>query len=157
VQIAPSMQINAPYREINSPTRRFFLSSKRRRDFRPKVGTHYVGHLFRPEKSSCDTILEAMNWAFRRALLAAAIIVALLPLVELGDQWESYGSDPEFVSLITVAAVSLGLLLFRREIVFALRRLLLPVVSARQCVTFCCSLSQLIQDSPPTIRAPIRI
>jgi hypothetical protein len=98
-----------------------------------------------------------MKCAFRRALLAAAIIVALLPLVELGDQWESYGSDPEFVSVLTVAAICLGFLLFPREIVLALRRLLLVHGATRESVTFCCSLSRLIQDRPPSIRAPIRI
>jgi hypothetical protein len=99
-----------------------------------------------------------MNCAFRRALLAAAIIVALLPLVELGDHWESYGSDPEFVSVITVAAVCLGFLLFRREIVFALRRLPLPAhTAARLPGAFCRFSLRLIQDGLPDIRAPIRI
>jgi len=99
-----------------------------------------------------------MNCAFRRALLAAAIIVALLPLVELGDHWESYGSDPEFVSVLTVAAVCLGFLLFRREIVFGLRRLLASSHSAaRLAGPVSCLLLPLIQDGLPDIRAPIRI
>lgn len=88
----------------------------------------------------------------------AAIIVALLPLVELGDRWESYGSDPEFVSVVTVAAVCLGFLLFRREIVVALRRLCLRAdVPTRQPATHTSSSSLRIQDGLPAIRAPIRI
>lgn len=93
----------------------------------------------------------------RRALLAAAIIVALLPLVEMGDHFETYGSDPEFVHVITVAAVCLGFLLFRRDVVGALRRLLIPKVALRQAPAIGWSRSLLIQASPPTIRAPIRI
>ena len=93
----------------------------------------------------------------RRALLVAAIILVLLPLVEIGDRWETFGSDPEFVHVITVAAICLGFLLFRREIACALRRLLIVTVAMREALKLD-SLSPLpIQDSPPRIRAPIRI
>ena len=93
----------------------------------------------------------------RRALLASAIILALLPLVEIGDHWETYGSDPEFVHVITVAAVCLGFLLFRREIAVALRRLLIVNVTLREALKVSASSSLLVQDDPPPIRAPIRI
>ena len=93
----------------------------------------------------------------RRALLVSAIILALLPLVELGDHWETYGSDPEFVSVITVAAICLGFLLFRRDVVCALRRLLILKVALREALRIGWSPSLIVQDSPPTIRAPIRI
>ena len=42
-------------------------------------------------------------------LLTLAIVLALLPLVELVDHWESYGSDPEFVSVCTVLGVAFGI------------------------------------------------
>ncbi len=90
-------------------------------------------------------------------MLVAAIILALLPLVEIGDHWEAYGSDPEFVHVITVAAVCLGFLLFRREIAFALRRLLIVNVTLREAVKVCGASSLLVQDNSPPIRAPIRI
>ena len=98
-----------------------------------------------------------MNDGFRRGLVLLAMAVALLPLVEFFDHRESYGSDPEFVSVITTAAVCLGFLLFRREIVFALRRLLFVHAAVREPTTFFCSALPLIQDRPPPIRAPIRI
>jgi hypothetical protein len=91
-------------------------------------------------------------------LLVAPIIVVLLPLVELGDHWESYGSDPEFVSVLTVAAISLGFLLFRREMVSVLRRLFLHTrVSTCGSFAFGHFLVRLIQDGLPEIRAPIRV
>ncbi len=98
-----------------------------------------------------------MSLWVRRALLVAAIILVLLPLVELGDHWETYGSDPEFVHVITVAAICLGFLLFRREIAFALRRLMVISVSLRDGLNVAWSFSLLVQDNPPPIRAPIRI
>ena len=66
-----------------------------------------------------------MNRGFQRTLLMVlAIVLALLPLVELVDQWESYGSDPEFVSVCTVLGNGFGILLaFRRAILSCLRRL----------------------------------
>lgn len=100
---------------------------------------------------------EAMSCRFRRALLVLAIVVVLLPLVELGDHWESYGSDPEFANVVTVAAICLGFLLFRREIVLALRRLLLPAPIAVRLPGQFYSLLGLVQVRLPDIRAPIRI
>ncbi len=93
----------------------------------------------------------------RRALLVAAIILALLPLVEVGDHWETYGSDPEFVHVVTIAAVCLGFLLFRREIVVALRRLLIVNVTLREALKVSWASFLLVQDNSPPIRAPIRI
>lgn len=93
----------------------------------------------------------------RRALLVSAIILALLPLVEMGDHWEAYGSDPEFVTVITVAAICLGFLLFRRDVVSVLRRLLILKVALREALRVGWSPSLLVQDNPPIIRAPIRI
>ncbi|HYM74873.1 MAG TPA: hypothetical protein VE377_02755 [Candidatus Dormibacteraeota bacterium] len=93
----------------------------------------------------------------RRALLIAAIVLVLLPLVEIGDRWETFGSDPEFVHVITVAAICLGFLLFRREIVCVLRRLLTINVAMREALNVDCLSPLPIQDSPPRIRAPIRI
>ena len=93
----------------------------------------------------------------RRALLVAAIIVVLLPLVELGDHWETYGSDPEFVTVITVAAICLGFLLFRRDVVCALRRLVTLKIALREVLRVGWSPSLIIQDESPPIRAPIRI
>ena len=96
------------------------------------------------------------SWV-RRALLVAAIIVVLLPLVELGDHWETYGSDPEFVTVITVAAICLGFLLFRRDVVCALRRLVTLKIALRDVLRVGWSPSLIIQDESPPIRAPIRI
>ena len=66
-----------------------------------------------------------MNRGFQRTLLMVlAIVLALLPLVELVDHWEFYGSDPEFVSVCTVLGIGFGILLaFRRAILSCLRRL----------------------------------
>ena len=93
----------------------------------------------------------------KRALLIAAIAVALLPLFELGDDSETYGSDPEFVTVITVGAICLGFLLFRRDVAFALRRLPIFNPPVNQGLRITCSLSMFALDSPPSIRAPIRI
>lgn len=93
----------------------------------------------------------------RRALVVSAIILALLPLVELGDHWETYGSDPEFVTVITVAAICLGFLLFRRDVVCVLRRLVILKVALREALRVGWCPSLLIQDHSPPIRAPIRI
>lgn len=93
----------------------------------------------------------------RRTLLVAAVILVLLPLVEVGDHWETYGSDPEFAHVITVAAVCLGFLLFRRDIAVALRRLLIVNVTLREVLQVRGASFLLVQDNSPPIRAPIRI
>lgn len=85
------------------------------------------------------------------------MILVLLPLIELGDHYETPGSDPEFVSVITVAAICLGFLLFPREIAFALRQLLLRNSPLSERSKVCCCLTAFAQDSLPRIRAPIRI
>jgi hypothetical protein len=61
----------------------------------------------------------------KRALLTVlAIALTFLPLVELVDHWESYGSDPEFVSVCTVLALAVGMLFIcRRAILSCLRRI----------------------------------
>ena len=57
----------------------------------------------------------------RASAIAFAMLLALLPLIELVDHWESYGSDPEFVSVCTILAIAFGfLLLFRSAILYAL-------------------------------------
>jgi len=57
--------------------------------------------------------------------MALAIMLALLPLVELLDHWESFGSDPEFVSVCTILGIAFGLLAaLRRAIRYYLTRLL---------------------------------
>jgi hypothetical protein len=93
----------------------------------------------------------------RRALLVAALILVLLPLVELGDHWETYGSDPEFVTVITVAAICLGFLLLRREVVIALRRLVILKLALGEALRVGSSPSVVFEDDSPPIRAPIRI
>ena len=98
-----------------------------------------------------------MSFWLRRVLLAIAILVALLPLVEVGDKWESYGSDPEFVNVITVLAVAGGFLLFRREIATGLRRFRILPRLIRRSIRIPLSSVTVIQDSLPLIRSPIRI
>lgn len=110
-----------------------------------------------PELLSVIVFEETMSPWVRQALLVSAIILALLPLVEMGDHWETYGSDPEFVTVITVAAICFGFLLFRRDVVCALRRLLILKVALREALRIGWSPSLIVQDNPPTIRAPIRI
>ena len=94
----------------------------------------------------------------RAVLIAFAIVLALLPLVELVDHWESYGSDPEFVSVCTVAGIAFGLLLaFRRAILRSLGRLLTRRFSLSQSVLSTASSPDVIQAVFLRIRAPIRI
>lgn len=94
----------------------------------------------------------------RAVLFALAIVLVLLPFVELVDHWESYGSDPEFVSVCTVLGIGFGLVL-------AFRRAILACLQRRWPRRFSLSLSPIpthqspdIVDSVLTrIRAPIRI
>ncbi len=90
--------------------------------------------------------------------MALAIMLVLLPLVELVDHWESFGSDPEFVSVCTVLGVAFGMLVaFRRAILGCLRRLL-PMRFALSAGSLLVSVSaEILQVIFPRVRAPIRI
>ena len=96
---------------------------------------------------------------FKRVLiLAGAILLALLPLVELVDQWESFGADPEFVSVCTVLGIAFALCLLVRPAVLRLVQylravFLLPIRSS----SFLHSAVVIIQTVFPRIRAPIRV
>lgn len=96
---------------------------------------------------------------FKRALIMlGAILLALLPLIEFVDHWESFGSDPEFVSVCTVLGIALALVLLIRSAVLSivnrLRTVLqLPAQSARLLH----SSVAVIQTVFPRIRAPIRV
>ena len=94
----------------------------------------------------------------RRVLLALAIVLALLPFVELVDHWESFGSDPEFVSVCTVLGVACGILIVIRNAILACLRRLLPIRFAlRQGLMLATISSGVIQAILPRIRTPIRI
>ena len=96
---------------------------------------------------------------FKRVLiLVGAILLALLPLVELVDHWESFGADPEFVSVFTVVGIAFGLCVLARAAVLRVVKcfravFLLPVRSS----IFLPSAVVIIQTVFPRIRAPIRI
>ena len=96
---------------------------------------------------------------FKRVLiLVGAILLALLPLVELVDHWESFGADPEFVSVCTVLGIAFALCVLARAAVLRLVKyfravFLLPVRSS----IFLHSAVVIIQTVFPRIRAPIRI
>ena len=96
---------------------------------------------------------------FKRVLiLVGAILLALLPLVELVDHWESFGADPEFVSVCTVVGIALALCLLLRAAVLQIAKylravFLLPVRSG----VLLHSSAIIIQTVVPRIRAPIRI
>ena len=96
---------------------------------------------------------------FQRVLVIAfAILFALLPLIELVDDWESYGSDPEFVSICTILGIAFGfLLLFRRAIRNALSRVLTSCFSLNESAMPIHFSPDFIQAISPRIRAPIRI
>lgn len=90
--------------------------------------------------------------------MLGAILLALLPLIEFVDHWESFGSDPEFVSVCTVLGIALALVLLIRSAVLSivnrLRTVLqLPAQSARLLH----SSVAVIQTVFPRIRAPIRV
>ena len=94
----------------------------------------------------------------RASAIAFAMLLALLPLIELVDHWESYGSDPEFVSVCTILAIAFGfLLLFRRAILYALSRVLTACFSLKESATPINFSPDFVQEISPRIRAPIRI
>jgi hypothetical protein len=90
--------------------------------------------------------------------MLGAILLALLPLVELVDHWETFGSDPEFVSVCTVLGIAFALVVLIRG---AVQRLIahfrtvfhLPSQSSSP-VYFSVD---VIQTVFPRIRAPIRV
>ena len=96
---------------------------------------------------------------FKRVLiLVGAILLALLPLVELVDDWESFGSDPEFVSACTVLGIAFALCLLVRAAVLRVVKYfrvvsLLPLQSS----SFLHSAAFIIQTVFPRIRAPLRL
>ena len=60
----------------------------------------------------------------KAAFLALAIVLVLLPIVELFDHWESFGSDPELISSCVVLGIALSfLVVFQRAALHCLRRL----------------------------------
>jgi hypothetical protein len=94
----------------------------------------------------------------RALLMACAILLALLPLIELVDHWENYRSDPEFVSVCTFLGIAFGfVLLLRRAFLSPFSRLLSGRFSfGRSAVAIHFSPDVVPTVSPP-IRAPIRI
>lgn len=96
---------------------------------------------------------------FKRVLmLVGALLLALLPLVELVDHWESFGADPEFVSVCTVLGVAFALCVLVRAAVLRVVKcfrvlFLLPV----RLSSFPRSAVVIIQAVVPRIRAPIRV
>lgn len=94
----------------------------------------------------------------RTLMLLGAILLALLPLVELLDHWETFGSDPEFVSVCTVLGIAIALVILIRA---AVQRLVphfqtvfrLPAESSSP-VYFS---ADVIQTVIPRIRAPLRV
>ena len=91
-------------------------------------------------------------------LVALALVLALLPFVEIFDHWESFGSDPEFVSVCTVVGVAFGIIFaLRRAILSCLRRLWPTRFSFGQLATPAAKSADVILIVFPRIRAPIRI
>ena len=96
---------------------------------------------------------------FRRALIMlGAILLALLPLIEFVDHWESFGSDPEFVSICTGLGIAFALVLLIRSAVLHLVkqfRTLLRLPAQLTSPLYCSAV--VIQTVFPRIRPPIRI
>ena len=96
---------------------------------------------------------------FKRVLiLVGALLLALLPLVELVDHWESFGADPEFVSVCTVLGIALALCFLVRAAVLRVVKyfravFLLPNPSS----SFLPSPVVIVQTVFPRIRAPLRV
>lgn len=93
--------------------------------------------------------------------MLCAIVLALLPLIEFVDHWESFGANPEFVSVCTVLGVAFALTLLVRRVVLGivtrLRTLpLLSAIPAQLSGAFHTSIDAA-QSVIPRIRAPIRI
>ena len=96
---------------------------------------------------------------FKRVLmLVGALLLALLPLVELVDHWESFGADPEFVSVCTVVGIVFALCILVRAAVLRVvkyfRTLFLLPMRSNSVVHAAVVLTQTFV---PRIRAPIRV
>lgn len=90
--------------------------------------------------------------------MACAVLLALLPLIELVDHWEAYGSDPEFVSVCTVLGIAVGsVLLFRRAFRAPFRRLLSDRFLFLRSVVAIHFATDVVPTVSPPVRAPIRI
>ena len=100
-----------------------------------------------------------MNRGRQRILLVAlALVLALLPFVEVFDHWESFGSDPEFVSVCTVVGIAFGaIFVLRRAILACLGRLWPNRFSLGQSLSLTPISATVIQAVFPRIRAPIRV
>ena len=90
--------------------------------------------------------------------MLGAILLALLPLIEFVDHWESFGSNPEFVSVCTVLGIAFALALLIRSAVLQLVNrlrtvLLLPAQLAGPIHTSIDAAQTVI----PLIRPPLRI
>ena len=96
---------------------------------------------------------------FKRVLiLVGALLLALLPLVELVDHWESFGANPEFVSVCTVLGIAFALCLLVRAAVVGVLKYFQPVflLPARSS-SFLHTALVIIQTVFPCIRPPIRV
>ncbi len=90
--------------------------------------------------------------------MLGAILLALLPLIEFVDHWESVGSDPEFVSVCTILGIALALVLLIRSAVRHLVNHLRTVfVLPSQSSKLLHSAAVVVQTVCPRIRAPIRV
>ena len=91
--------------------------------------------------------------------MACAVLLALLPLIELVDHWEAYGSDPEFVSVCTVLGIAVGsVLLFRRAFRAPFRGLMSDRrFSFLRSVVVVHLATDVVPTVSPPVRAPIRI
>lgn len=90
--------------------------------------------------------------------MLGAIALALLPLIELVDHWESFGSDPEFVSVCTILGIALALVfLIRSAILHVVNRFRTLLVWPIPQASPLCSSADFVQTIFPRIRAPIRV
>ena len=96
---------------------------------------------------------------FKRVLiLVGALLMALLPLVELVDHWESFGANPEFVSVCTVLGIAFALCLLVRAAVLRVVKYFRAVfLLPNQSSSFLHSAVVIIQTVFPRIRAPLRV
>lgn len=94
----------------------------------------------------------------RVLILVGALLLALLPLVELVDHWESFGADPEFVSVCTVLGIAFALcLLVRAAVLRVMKYLRVVSLLPNPSSSFLHSAVAIIQTVFPRIRAPIRV
>lgn len=103
--------------------------------------------------------LERMPREFKRvSILVGAILLALLPLVELVDHWESFGADPEFVSVCTVLGIAFAMcLLVRAAVLRVVKYFRVVFLLPFQSSSFLHSAAVIIQTVFPRIRDPLRL